>query len=250
MILTFIFVFFLTSLAGCEKDVTEVIIENNEVDVFDVTVEPPLTEKDLAYPLPDFLNEDQQLQYRRAKSVYSRLFSGSSGIAYGDVDGYGNEYEHYTIDDCPYTYISNIAGRYRDYLKFEKLIKSVFIDEFWEKRNILGPNAQYPLYANCDGYLCYIDFGPTGGFAANQNFYDEFELISKIDTEINFYVIGHYSWRYQIGNETIEQRDQRLKDTYEYTKKFLITMVLTDDGWRFSEFSDTVTDEGNYEGIY
>lgn len=210
---------------------------------------PPLTDEELSKPVPDFLDEDQQLLFRRAKSVYSRLFSGSSGIEYGDIDGFGNEFENFKINGI--TYISNTTGRYRNYKDFEKLIKSMFVDEFWEARNIRSSNNKtYPMYTNCDGKLCYIDFMGSGGFSYNMNFYDDFELISKTDSEISFYAIGHYSWRHRIGDETIEQRDQRLKDEFEYTKKFLITMILTEEGWRFSEFADPVTDEGNYEGIH
>ncbi len=212
-------------------------------------LEPPLTEEELSKPVPDFLNEDQQLLFRKSKSVYQRLFNGSSGIAYGDIYGFGNEYDHFKINNQ--TYISNTTGRYRNYSDFEKMIKSLFVDEFWEARNTESfRNEVYPLYTNCDGKLCYIDFDGSGGFAYNQNFDDEFELISKTENEISFYVIGHYSWRYQIKDETIEQRDQRLKDEYEYTKKFLITMIDTENGWRFIEFSDPVTDGGNYEGVH
>ena len=214
-----------------------------------VLLEPPLTDEELSKPVPDFLNKDQQLLFRKARSVYSRLFSGSSGIAYGDIYGFGNEYENFKINGI--TYISNTTGRYRNYKDFEKLIKSMFVDEFWEARNIRSSNNKaYPMYTNCDGKLCYIDFMGSGGFAYNKNFGDEFELISESDNEISFYAIGHYSWRYQIDNETIEQRDQRLKNEYEYTKKFLITMILIEGVWRFSEFSDPVTDGGDYEGIH
>ena len=237
LILACILIISLISLFSCDEKITY------------EEIEPPLTEKDLEKPVPDFLNEDQQLLFRRAKSVYSRLFSGSSGIAYGDVDGFGNEYENFKINGI--TYISNTTGRYRNYKDFEKLIKSIFVVEFWDVRNTESfRNKTYPMYTNCDGKLCYIDFMGSGGFSYNMNFYDEFELISKTDSEISFYAIGHYSWRHRIGEETIEQRDQRLKDEYEYTKKFLNTLVLTEEGWRFSEFADPVTDEGNYEGIY
>lgn len=214
-----------------------------------VLLEPPLTDEELSKPVPDFLNEDQQLLFRKAKSVYSRLFSSSTGIAYGDIYGFGNEYDHFKINN--HTYISNTTGRYRNYNDFEKMIKSLFSDEFWETRNSINFRDEiYPRYTNCEGKLCYIEFEGSGGFAYNKNFDDEFELISQSNNEISFYAIGHYSWRYQIGNETIEQRDQRLKNEYEYTKKYLITMILIEDEWRFSEFSDPVTDGGDYEGIH
>ncbi len=210
---------------------------------------PPLTDEELSKPVPDFLDEDQQFLFREAKSVYQRLFNGSTGIAYGDIYGYGNEFDHYQIDN--HTYISNTAGRYRNFIDFEIMIQSLFVNDFWNARNITSSNNEiYPLYTNCDGKLCYIDFEGRGGFAYNNNFDDEFELVSKTESEISFYAIGHFSWRYQIGDETIEQRDIRLKEGYEYSKKFLITMVLTDDGWRFSKFEDPLTDGGDYEGAY
>ncbi|MHB8097144.1 MAG: hypothetical protein ACYDEI_05795 [Erysipelotrichaceae bacterium] len=214
-----------------------------------VDMEPPLTNEELSKQVPNFLNEDQQYLFIKMRSVYQRLFSGSSGIAYGDIYGFGNEYDHFKIDNQ--TYISNTTGRYRNYEDFERMIKSLFVDEFWDARNTENyKNEEYPLYTNCDDKLCYIDFDGSGGFAYNNNFEDEYELISKTENEISFYTIGHYSWRYQFKDETIEQRDQRLKDEYEYTKKFLITLISTEDGWRFSEFSDPITDGGNYEGIH
>ena len=150
LILACILIISLISLFSCEEKIPY------------EEIEPPLTEKDLEKPVPDFLNENQQLLFRRAKSVYSRLFSGSSGIAYGDVDGFGNEYENFKINGI--TYISNTTGRYRNYKDFEKLIKSIFVVEFWDVRNTESfRNKTYPMYTNCDGKLCYIDFMGSGG---------------------------------------------------------------------------------------
>ena len=116
LILACILIISLISLFSCEEKIPY------------EEIEPPLTEKDLEKPVPDFLNEDQQLLFRRAKSVYSRLFSGSTGIAYVDIYGFGNECENFKINGI--TNISNTTGRYKNYKDFEKLIKSMFIDEF------------------------------------------------------------------------------------------------------------------------
>lgn len=53
---------------------------------------------------------------------------------------------------------------------------------------------------------------------------DSYELVKKTDKKIDFNVIGYYK------NEQSGE---------EYTKRFLNSMVLTDDGWRISLFQIT-----------
>lgn len=237
MILTIIFVFFLTSLAGCEKD------------VFDPSLEPPLSKEILTMAVPDFLSVEQQLLYRRAYSLYYATSWMSTNIDFGDfVDNY--TFEPIQQKDSPYIISKN--GRYSMYDHFEKVIRSIYTDEFWDQQNnrINHLGESYQRFKNCNGSLCYIETMHGGSLWRNRNFEDTFELISSSDTKVEFYVVGYYSYRYTVGNETPEDRDKRLIEGYEYIEKHLVTMVLTEDGWRVDHFEMTDFNEGSYSGIY
>lgn len=214
---------------------------SEELDDFDVTLEPPLSDKYLSLPVPDFLSEDLQLLYRKAYVLY-KSFGFSNLIEFSDSK-IGYKYEPYRPNNDEY--LISPYGRYNNYAHFELLIKSIFTSDYWDK---LNSNL---IYKNCDGFLCYIDTGPPGSITRNWRFEDTFELISQTDTKIEFYVIGYYSYRYFINEqESEEQRELRLSSNYEYIEKHPVTFILTENGWRVDYFENIYMDEGNYVGIY
>lgn len=237
IISTLILVFALTSLTGCVKD------------DFDASLEPPLSNEILTMAVPDFLTEEQQLLYRRAYSLYYATSWMSTNIDFGDsVDNY--IFEPIYQKDSPYLISKN--GRYTKYDHFEKVIKSIYTEEFWNQQNngINHLGETYQRFKNCNGSLCYIETMHGGSLWRNRNFEDTFELISSSNSKVEFYVVGYYSYRYTVDNETVEDRDKRLVESYEYIEKHLVTMVLTEDGWRVDHFEMTDYDEGSYTGIY
>ena len=198
--------------------------------------EPPLQEADWAIAVPNFLTEEQQLLYRRAYSLYRHMFSGDTNmIEYAetlDADNspvYGTE----SVQIGEYSYVKS-QGRYQRWSDFDAVIHSVFTEDFFAGINQLSNG--YEIYLEHDGALYFLDLGRGSGAYYNENFADDFILERKIDSEILFTLIGHYSDIFPRDGETPEDYEERRKQEFDYTLEFPIKMVLTQDGWRFDEF--------------
>lgn len=224
LILTLIFVFFLTSLAGCEKG------------VFDSSLEPPLSERELAMAVPDFLTEEQQLLYRSAYSLYQHMWNGETSA----IDNYpietdrikNNSYESYVQNDINYL-ISN--GRFSNWKEFTLLVDSIFTKDFFDKKNTLQNGSK--IFIECDGNLCIQDISRGGNDNYNENFDDEFILLEETESIITFNVIGHFSEFYPKDGESEMERNKRREEEFEYTDTIKIEMVLESGQWKFSDFS-------------
>ncbi len=198
-------------------------------------------------PVPDFLEEGQQEQYRLAHYLYTHMFGGST-TAVEDMF----PLIHIPLSDGGYTYevvsYEGMDGYYLSqypYADFDATVRSVFTDRFWQECNwlLFGDEALYPIYADLNGALGVLDLERGSGYYYNDHFPDQFRLEEQTEDRISFTLIGHYSpvWPYE--GETYEERDARLEREYEYTLEFPITMVLTDAGWRFDEFHTALADE-------
>ena len=198
--------------------------------------EPPLSEAELAESVPDFLDEDQQLLYRRAKNVYEHLFGPATiAVEYYETSNYQLSEYTYEENERGWRYLVS-QGRYRDWDDFMQLVLSVFAEDFFLERND-------GIYIERDGKLTFLDAAAGGSQYYNPNFQDEFELLSKSDDEIVFDVIGHYSQIHPYANESYEERDRRVAEGWEFTDRFTIRMVNTESGWRFDEFYSAAADE-------
>lgn len=209
--------------------------------------EPPLQEGDLAIAAPDFLSEEQQMLYRRARFLYQSMFGGETTrideLVSDDAPPRPDPdpYESVELDD--YIYVL-AKGRYSRWDDFDTVVHSVFTDAFWDYRNLrLGDNGTVPIYRDIDGRLGIVELSRGSGYYYNENFPDEFRLNSQTDSRIEFTLIGHYSLIWPREGETFEERDQRRAREYEYTLEFPIKMVLTENGWRFDEFHSALADE-------
>jgi len=191
---------------------------------------------------PDFLTEEQKTIYQQAHELYTRMFiSDTTGIEYSDLwsdDEHKESYETVEINGMKY-YIAR--GKYRNWGEFDEAIHAVFTDEFWVEHNTLETGDN--IYVERDGKLCILELTKGAGYYYNENFPETFELIEQTDTSIFFIVTGYYSPVWPRENETGEQRNERRRQEYEYTISFSIHMILTKNGWRFSEFSTAVANE-------
>ena len=236
----------LLALGACSRpaeDTTETVTtvdtgENTKVNVSGESVgaeeftEPPLTERELTMAVPEFLDEEQQMLYRRAYNVYKHICGTSPGnIDYEDTLDYKIQYSQYDFFEFENgrTYVLS-QGRYQNWDDFMELVLSVFTENFFDSRN------RYSTFIELDGKLAFANGARGGSMAYNTNFEDDFKLISKSDSEIVFNVIGHYSNMYPNPGETPEERDIRVKSGWEVTEEFTIRMVMTESGWRFEEF--------------
>ena len=202
---------------------------------YDVTANPPLDEDSLNAAVPDFLDEDQQLLYRRARCVYNHLFGPSTE----DFDYWteGDDHYFYAAGDLDVNGISyaRCRGRYSNWADFDAMVRSIFTDGCWTTLN--GDR-----YVNVDGTL-YFAYGDRGSYYYNRRFPDTFTLVSKTDDEIVFTLTGHYSSPWPNEGESFEERDHRLESGWDYTYDFPIRMVRTEDGWRFDTFHAALADQ-------
>lgn len=230
--------------ANCEKnneniDVSNSIEEHMVTDNTSSTIDnidPPLSNDELLMAVPDFLSADQQMLYRKASNVYSHLFGCSTdSVEYRETLDYNiGEYEHFGNETGGVYCISQ--GRYCNWNDFEKLVLSVFTEDFFITKNRMR-------FIEHEGKLAFVDAARGGAEFYNHNFEDDFELISKSDDEIIFYVIGHYSQMRPLKGESFEERDVRVATRWEVTDKFTIRMLKTESGWRFDQFYDASIDE-------
>lgn len=196
--------------------------------------EIPVDDYTRSHPVPDFLDKDQQALYHQALYVYSCLFGGdTSEVCIGNEDKFPDR--EYTAERNGILY-TKATGRYAAWGDFNAMIHSVFTDNFWIERN------EDTIFINIDGTLYYLN-AAMGREYRNENFPDTFKLNSKTDNEITFILTGYYSSPWPNEGESSEQRDQRLKNGWEYTLDFTIKLVRTVDGWRFDQFYGTAADQ-------
>ena len=167
-------------------------------------------------PVPDFLTREQQAVYRQASTAYKQFVYIN--------DGFGSEQtgeSDFEIDDIQYYKCNGYITSWKD---FESAMLSVFTPEYFDELNKMasytdesGELHERTIFAEKDGDL-YFSGGARGG---NILFVppETFKAIYKTDDEIQFEVIGTYS------------EDGADKE------RFPITMVKTDNGWRFSQFN-------------
>lgn len=200
----------------------------------------PLDDYSLSIPVPDFLDEGQQLLYRQAHEIYSRLFGANVDIVIGTEDKFPELKDVVEYKGIAY---AKATGLYAAWADFDAMVHSLFTDSFWNYRNAIQRGERY---INIDGALYFLDLS-RGAYYRNGNFPDTFTLISKTDGEISFTVTGYYSSPWPREGESLEARDQRLKDGWEYTLDFNIKLVRTADGWRFDSFHGTTADQEDPE---
>ena len=194
--------------------------------------------------LDEILDEEQLALYAAAQNVYLHLFGGDTDeVNELNADRhYSSKWETVEIDGMRYT---KSWGPYANYTDFDALIRSVFTPRFWAERNT--PDG-IETFINLDGVLCYIS-AARGSGNYNENFPDKYRLDSKSDDLVTFTVIGHYSERYLLPDESCAERDLRVKSSYEYTVEFPIRMERTEDGWRVDQFYAAITDEERFVAI-
>ncbi len=205
----------------------------------DLTNEPPLSEYQQTMPVPDFLDTELQTLYRKASNLYVGPFGFMSmDIEYATFEEQTlSQYESVNVNGYEYL---KAHGRYKHWEDFFIVTHSIFTDEYFNDLNTISDGMD--RFAEKDGNLCVLDVANGSSPHRNENFPDEFALLERTDTTISFTVKGFYSYGYPHEGESFEERDARLKAGYESTEEFPIEMIMTDGGWRFSKFADTVLD--------
>lgn len=176
------------------------------------SLEPPLSEEDWEIPLPDFLDEEQQALYLRAREVFPALSGDTTNID----RLFGGEESGESFEQDGSRYLIS-TGRYRQWADFMEMMRSIFTEEYIGE--LTGAGTDFPVFFERDGLLCYLDAarGSLPGYQGP----DAYELTGASADEISFNLIGHYE---PLGGGEID------------TESYPIRMVLTEEGWRFSEF--------------
>ena len=188
--------------------------------------------------LADFLTEEQIELYNKASEIYP-LFSGlPDAIDYLHLSLHGRPWdEKYNyvvnykrsdeiaetcrINDLVYVFCK---GEYQTIDAFNDLCLSVFTDAYYKKLNDSGFGV--PSFIQINDSLYHISASKGGAFGYDPiKSPDTYVLVSRLDTEICFDVIGHYA-----------------QDDTEETRSFPITLTRTESGWRFSQFADAGLD--------
>ena len=189
--------------------------------------------------LDEVLDEDQIWLLQAAEDFYLSTFGGdtsmvNSWIAAGE-DAPSPEEE--TIEQNGMIYNAGY-GRWAQWGDFDRYVHTLFTDQCWKERN---ERSGFPIYIGHNGRTYYID-AAMGGGGHNGHIPNLYRLEEKTDDTISFTVIGHYllhsTFDLQEG-ETFEERDRRVENSFDYTLEFPIQLVLTEDGWRFSQFAST-----------
>ena len=224
--------------AGCAREQSPELIPAQSITSLPIPIpkEPPLLPPEPPVPqwvvdqvaVPDFLNEEQLLLYRRAYTAAQFLLTGCTEnvddfpLANGSTPAPQPErsYEQVQLNGVPYQ-IS--VGRYARWDDFEGMMDSIFTPGC--KQSLLTPCEDCPptFTATEDGALCFQSAGAGCNlFYEAAGLPDAFELLLESDTRLDFKVIGHY---------LDEEREEPV-----YTEEFLISMLLTPKGWRLDEF--------------
>ena len=175
----------------------------------------------------DFLNSEQIDLYAKTQNMF-KIFRGDPGsidtifpLPDGTAQTTPPPGSQAAIDGG--TYFA-VLGKYQKWDDFQAMCLSLFTQEYFNSLNASLPDGS-SVFVNVDGYTYYafLGVGSISGYVPP----DTFELVSKTDTEINFTLIGHYA---EIGTYDSTGKEPITTETYP------ITMVKTDNGWRFSQF--------------
>ena len=175
--------------------------------------------------LSDFLIDEQIAVYETAHEVFGLFVADPAGVETLHFDGSFSESDgSYTIGD--FNYVA-ARGKYQSYPEFRELCLTAFTETYYDELNRTGTDSA--AFMEIDGRLYYRDTALGGEFGHDTDEYpDTYELISRNDTEIRFNVVGYY--KDSGGGDPIYTLSK-----YEQP----ITMILAEDGWRFSLFAET-----------
>lgn len=222
------------------------VYEDGVLKYAPIRVPIPLDDYALAAPIPDFLDQEQQLLYRQTYALYGHIFGANTEevdnwpghIGYGFGDGAVIEREG--------GYYVPATGLYANWADFEQAVLSVFTQDFWNSRNGTGSSK---LYINEGGTL-YYQAAARGSSGGNPNFPETFRLVEKTDDTISFIMTGYYSDpRPYYGSASDAKIEAWLAAGWESSIEFPMRMVKTENGWRFDEFHYAWTDNYFFQAV-
>lgn len=201
----------------------------------DIKDEPYLSSQDLQVPVPDFLTDEQKLLYLRAyKMMLIRIgtyaIDDTQYFPCDNPDTTRTYTDTISVDGYEYTPALN---HYRQWDSFYSTLRGIFTEGFLDSDYLSFDGVTY--FRPIEGNMYYIS--TERGFDPGYN-QDSTSMDFTLQEETPDKIVIQVTATYAIDESSSQAfRQAVLDELISNTKNYSITLVRSDDGWRFSQFN-------------
>lgn len=201
----------------------------------DIKDEPYLSSQDLQVPVPDFLTDEQKLLYLRAyKMMLIRIgtyaIDDTQYFPCDNPDTTRTYTDTISVDGYEYTPALN---HYRQWDSFYSTLRGIFTEGFLDSDYLSFDGVTY--FRPIEGNMYYIS--TECGFDPGYN-QDSTSMDFTLQEETPDKIVIQVTATYAIDESSSQAFRQAVLDgLISNTKNYSITLVRSDDGWRFSQFN-------------
>lgn len=201
----------------------------------DIKDEPYLSSQDLQVPVPDFLTDEQKLLYLRAyKMMLIRIgtyaIDDTQYFPCDNPDTTRTYTDTLSVDGYEYTPALN---HYRQWDSFYSTLRGIFTEGFLDSDYLSFDGVTY--FRPIEGNMYYIS--TERGFDPGYN-QDSTSMDFTLQEETPDKIVIQVTATYAIDESSSQAFRQAVLDgLISNTKNYSITLVRSDDGWRFSQFN-------------
>ena len=201
----------------------------------DIKDEPYLSSQDLQVPVPDFLTDEQKLLYLRAyKMMLIRIgtyaIDDTQYFPCDNPDTTRTYTDTISVDGYEYTPALN---HYRQWDSFYSTLRGIFTEGFLDSDYLSSDGVTY--FRPIEGNMYYIS--TERGFDPGYN-QDSTSMDFTLQEETPDKIVIQVTATYAIDESSSQAFRQAVLDgLISNTKNYSITLVRSDDGWRFSQFN-------------
>lgn len=201
----------------------------------DIKDEPYLSSQDLQVPVPDFLTDEQKLLYLRAyKMMLIRIgtyaIDDTQYFPCDNPDTTRTYTDTISVDGYEYTPALN---HYRQWDSFYSTLRGIFTEGFLDSGYLSFDGVTY--FRPIEGNMYYIS--TERGFDPGYN-QDSTSMDFTLQEETPDKIVIQVTATYAIDESSSQAFRQAVLDgLISNTKNYSITLVRSDDGWRFSQFN-------------
>lgn len=201
----------------------------------DIKDEPYLSSQDLQVPVPDFLTDEQKLLYLRAyKMMLIRIgtyaIDDTQYFPCDNPDTTRTYTDTISVDGYEYTPALN---HYRQWDSFYSTLRGIFTEGFLDSDYLSFDGVTY--FRPIEGNMYYIS--AERGFDPGYN-QDSTSMDFTLQEETPNKIVIQVTATYAIDESSSQAFRQAVLDgLISNTKNYSITLVRSDDGWRFSQFN-------------
>lgn len=201
----------------------------------DIKDEPYLSSQDLQVPVPDFLTDEQKLLYLRAyKMMLIRIgtyaIDDTQYFPCDNPDTTRTYTDTISVDGYEYTPALN---HYRQWDSFYSTLRGIFTEGFLDSDYLSFDGVTY--FRPIEGNMYYISTERCFDPGYNQ---DSTSMDFTLQEETPDKIVIQVTATYDIDESSSQAFRQAVLDgLISNTKNYSITLVRSDDGWRFSQFN-------------